>query len=114
RVAQSFVTPLTHDDNDLLAALPGDRRRPGVATKCVVISFCDSFWCFGEHRGGDLSSGPWQGKKDGGVTMLRCFTGGIRWGAQLAKQSLDPLSDFGSLLAQQAEPGKQKQGSLAG
>ncbi len=85
-VAQALVAASTHHHGLLFAALAGDGRGSAIAAQGVVISIPDGLLGLREHRGGDFSSQPRQGEKDGGVTMLQLA---FDWGGQFVQQGAD-------------------------
>src|SRR5213593_2203247 len=69
-VAEAVVTAVASADGQAFAALTGHRRDTTEGTEGVVISLGKKLRSFGEHRGGDDSSDPWQRQKDDDVAML--------------------------------------------
>src|SRR6266566_4850071 len=69
-VAQAVVTTVASADGPTFAALTGHWRDTAEGAQSVVISLGKKLRSFGEHRGGDDSSDPWQRQKDGDVAML--------------------------------------------
>ena len=80
RLAQAVLAGVAHlhVEGPFAAAL-GNRRRAGVRAKERIITSGQWASRFGEHRGGDGSSGAWQGAENMHVTMLaRLVVGGGR------------------------------------
>jgi hypothetical protein len=68
------------------------RRGSAVAAQGVVISFCDGLGSLAEHRGGDFSSQPRQGQKDGLVTMLTRWS--IAAGGEFLQEGVHTSGDM--------------------
>jgi hypothetical protein len=69
-VAQAVVTAVASADGQAFAALTGHWRDTAEGAQGVVISLGKKLRSFGEHRGGDDSSDPWQRQKDFDIAML--------------------------------------------
>ena len=92
-----FTPPLT--------ALLGDGGGTAITAQGVVISLCDGLRGLAEHRGGDFSSQPRQGQKDGGVAMLGLALFGA---CQFFQQGADAPGQIGALAMEQAQSRQQQ------
>src|SRR6266566_1996188 len=69
-IAEAVVTAIASADGKAFAALTGHRRDTSEGAQSMVVSLGKKLGSFGEHRGGDDSSDPWQRQKDFDVAML--------------------------------------------
>ena len=69
-IAETVVTAVASADSQAFAALTGHWGDTAEGAQGVVISLSKKLGSFGEHRGGDDSSDPWQRQKDFDVAML--------------------------------------------
>src|SRR6266498_2040842 len=100
-IAQALVAAVASADSQAFAALRGHRRDTAEGAQGVVISLGKKLRSFGEHRGGDDSSDPWQRQKDFDVAMLaplflrsdsflQCGLNGFGAEFELSDQQLHP------------------------
>src|SRR5438552_5959562 len=104
-IAETVVTAVASADSQAFAALTGHRGDTAQGAQGVVISLIKKLGSFGEHRGGDDSSDPWQRQKDGDVAMLAPL---FFRGDSFVEGSLDGFGAELPLRHQQLHPWQQQ------
>ncbi len=109
-ITQPVVAAMASADGQAFAALTGDWCDTAESSQGVIISLGKKLRSFGEHRGGDDSSDPWQRQDDFDVAMLaplfllghsfvQCGLDGFGTEFELGHQQLHPWQQQGDVSA---------------